>query len=92
MRVADLVFKPRAKLGPDLWMARAEARLDNDIVVSVVQGPLVWLGWRPGLFEAAVIEPDGLIDDTITRGNAAAIDAWLARLERVERAEKGPAS
>lgn len=94
MRVADLVFEPRAELGR-YWMERAEIRLDNGVLVSVVQGPLVWLDWHPGLFEAAVIEPGGLLDDTITRGDAAVIEAWLARLARVARVdgtEKGPAS
>jgi hypothetical protein len=86
MRVTDLVFEPHEN--EFLLVECATARLDNGILVSVIQGPHVWTAWRPGLFEAAVIEPNGLLDDPL-RGDAATIDAWLARLEQTE---KGPAS
>lgn len=76
-RVTDLIFTQHPN--EFLLIERAEAQLDNGIVVSVIQGPHVWRRWQPGWYEATVIDPSDE-DGNIVRGNAAGIDAWLARL------------
>jgi hypothetical protein len=80
-------------LSDDAWLARyrdgmqrAYARLDNGYLVSIITGPLTMPHWEPGRYEACVLwsprngEEKPLVD-TITRGAAPQIDAFLAMLE-----------
>jgi hypothetical protein len=74
--VAALRFKQEDRAFPT-WRARAE--FPNGYTVSVITGPGDIPNWRPGVFEAALMNADGIAE--ITRGDEATIDRLLEAAE-----------
>jgi hypothetical protein len=80
--VADLKFE---KGGLDI--ERARVMFPNGYGASVIQGPMAFWNWCPGLFELAVLDAAGELsyDTPITgdveRGDVDDINAMLAAIE-----------
>ena len=90
--VADLTFEPDDPESPPGKFDRAVAVLPNGYAVTVITGRVAFAFWKPGLFEAALHSPaaGGLIPETIRRGDAARIDAYLAWAESLPPGLDGP--